>query len=434
MALIKSAFFILIIFLLAFTYFTYIQQKVPYHADEYEWIGRSYFFDLLIHRKFNDPLWNSYYSYDHPKLVYYLYGAYLYPAYSNSTENSYIHFLSLYAVNQTGTESTPKWDLINNQYKQIYKNSHSNCAFDFCKSIILVKKVRLLNIVLLSLSCVLIYLLSELFFNKIYAFFATLIWITNPIVWKFGIMAIGEGTFLLFFNLSIYLLFLIYGKSKQNIFYFIFFAISAALCFSTKLHGLLLIFIFYSFVFFDTILNLFQKKTIKLFMKFKRVAITTTLFLTVTYILNPFLWLNPFYNTVKLFTHRLLTSQGQAQSYPASSLHTVRERLLTIYFYLFGSLQRLPFRYHTICWTILVVLFLIGIYFIARQITNKMLLFFSTFVIILLIFMSIMLTLSWERYYNILVFPFILILVLGIKCIVNNIPFTNFLSKKIISA
>lgn len=176
---------------------SYVNKNLSYHADEYEWVGRSYFFDLLIQQKFQDPLWQSYYSYDHPKLVYYLYGAYLYPSYLYSQESSYTDFLKKFHIIQDGTDDTPSWYAIQYAYKSI--DETSNCQNKYCQSILLIDQVRILNIIMLSFTTVLIYLITRLILNSIYSTVVTILWIMNPIINIWGVMAVGEGTFLLFF-------------------------------------------------------------------------------------------------------------------------------------------------------------------------------------------------------------------------------------------
>lgn len=432
-----------IIFILLFSILYYYVLKInnlPFHADEYEWVGRSYFLNLLINRKLDDPLMNSSYSYDHPKVVYYLYAITLYPDYivkkNTGVAKEYIEYLHHHKLYQDLSARTPTWDDINYQFQKINNQNLTNCTYEYCKSVLLIAKARRLSLILLALATVITYQLSYMVLrNRFFALISSLYWGMNSIIVTWGLLAMAEGTFLFFFNLGLLLLFNIFCYHKKNKIKFLFFGFISALCFSTKIHGLLLLIIFILI----HCINLYSdkvktnSKSQKYFDFSSQLLLTVITFIVISFILNPIFWKNPIQGLHRLYLHRIETAQSQQVLYPYSALPTVTSRLNRTFahFYWSNSDHSRIYFFNNFPAIIRIVFSLIGlISFIKIMSINKPVRYFLISSSILLCFISLYLLLDWDRYYNILVLPFILLFIRGIQTICYYIPFTHSFLKK----
>jgi len=85
----------LFIFIIFFTFYNNVYKKISItYWDEEAWLGRGYFFELLIKGDFNNPLWDTPLAFDQPKLTEYMYGAAIYPTYLKYKEKKTLTMLN----------------------------------------------------------------------------------------------------------------------------------------------------------------------------------------------------------------------------------------------------------------------------------------------------------------------------------------------------
>ncbi|OGK48580.1 hypothetical protein A3A93_03885 [Candidatus Roizmanbacteria bacterium RIFCSPLOWO2_01_FULL_38_12] len=402
-------------------------QTFSYFYDEYEWVGRSYFFDLAINRDFDNKLFESVFSYDQPMLVYYIYGAVLYPGYikekkfkPNLTFEKYLHTYDLYQDISMKTLSLRRLGYNFDEINSIKKDSA--CDRLLCKSTILIDKARLINVFILAVATFIVFNLFQILLNnKILSIIGTLFWGTNFVIMRWSLQAQAEAIFLFLFNLGILFIFLIFYKNKKRPIYFLAFGLISALCFSTKIHGFLLVVFFTVIYVFDLYDKAGKKKLPKnILPELKQFLLVMFVFSITTLVLNPYLWKNPVQRLGNLYSYRYNRALTHQTYYPASALQDAPSRLNAAMQHLFlekndGDYSR-NYHFGSIPAVIRVILFIIGLIFaIKASLKEKRVIYFFIITFISMIFIAFYLMLDWDRYYNILIFPLVVFFLYGIK-------------------
>jgi len=410
-----------------------------------QWVARSYFFDLVIRGKFDDPLMVSRYSYDHPKMVYYIYGLTLYPDYllkKNKLEvNTYIEYLNHYGFYQDNTKNTPVWNTTDAAFYEINKSTFKKCDIYLCDSLSLINKVRFINVILLALTTVVIFKLSQIILSSnIFGVLATFLWGINIIIMRWSLLAQAEAIFLLFFNTGLLLLFFTFTAKKRQTSYHYLFAVIAALCTSTKLHGSILIVIYFFLYLMVKRVALGKNRTQYFIKKYSLLAGTICLYITIVFLLNPLLWKGPIKKTVGIVRYRYYTALVQQQYSMSDALPDVPSRAGKIFHRLFINADKnipnneLSLNKELILLITKIDLFTLGLVSIVIAVLKKkkVAIYFMTSSIIIFIAALFYIMLDWERYYNILILPYSIIMVAGIQLIFNNIPSAYLSFKKIL--
>jgi hypothetical protein len=428
-------------------YLKLITQNTSYHADEYEWVGRTYFFYLFLKRDFDNSLFRSFYSYDQPKLVYYIYGLGLYPFYIKDKKNSKIHeftyidWLHQYNLFQDLTNRTPDWFVVNNQFVKFNQSINNKFLKTddnllYLKSLKLINIARLISILFFSISSVIVYFISLIIIKKVsYSILVCLFYFTNGIVSEWVSKAMAEGILLFFFNLCFLFLLLWF---KRRLFILIFFlAVFISLLTQVKINGIVL-FIFYNFILFLD----FFKKNINIKILFLSFFTFNFIFFILFLLLNPFVYMNFPKNFLFLFLHRYNTMISHQIKFPQTALLNFHERI----FFFFNSLIFPGFYMKTLFekngYSYLInyfklAIFILGFIELLRR-SFKDNFYFNLFIMFIFLFLIIIifLYLNWSRYFDILVLPILLIQALGFSSLMvfinnlNNSPFTHFFRKK----
>ncbi|MCM8787962.1 MAG: hypothetical protein NC935_07945 [Candidatus Omnitrophica bacterium] len=424
----KNILISILIFIFFFIFYSKEYKKIPIrYWDEHGWIGRGYYFDLYLKRDFKNDLWNNYYSYNQPKLAEYLYGFVLYPKY-----------LSYKKEEKLKNYDFAKFLIDHNFYKisskeyEYYKNSKNEFinwgknpreVFDVSpeflikkfgsgikKTINLVYAARKINILILSLTVVIVYLLSVILSkSKAVAILTSIFYGTNILIVNASLRAQSEGLFLFLFNLSLLLLILFFQNDKNSFkIGLAFFSVSAFLT-ATKLNGLMMPVIFNLIGFFIFIYKFFNKNKVctKIL---KTLLFGNILFFFVFVFHHPLLIKNPLNGLILLFNHRYNTALHQAEyELPETALWSFKDRILAIYKNFFSEKEIIYYNNYFIfknliskhpkIFSYLFLLSFIGGLFLFIKEKIKLFWYFLVTFALIILFMGFYLMLNWDRYF-----------------------------------
>jgi len=415
-----------IILLIIFIYlYSIFSKKIPVsYRDEMMWVGRSYFFDLYIKGDFDNPIWQSRYAYEQPKLAEYVYGAWLYPKYlkeklqQNDPHFDYIKFLFRNGFYMTHGYYQNNYKIID--FDETFIGFHEDYlrkyGTDSINTVNTVYYARIINFFLLALAAVIFYYVVYLYKNFIVALLMVFFYSFNPLFIDSGLKAHSEALFVLLFNSSLFVLTLYFVK-KRSLKYLIIFSILAGLCMSTKLNGIMLIFIYF-------VINFFSSRNI--FHIFLSFLFSILIFI----VLNPFTYSNPIIKIPQMFEKRMEAATVQSKQFPSNYLPTPASRLNRIYSNFFSS-NYYACEYNNIYFLsffskyppILLILFLCGIFseiYLAAKSNKKSLILLIIFLCILTT-MSFYLKLNWDRYYIQLIFFVVFYQYIGLAFLFDRI-------------
>lgn len=423
------AFFLFLI--LTFLYTHYI-NRLGYHADEYEWVGRSYYLNLVLTGDMDNLLWDSHFSYDHPKLTYFLFGAVLYPDFLVSGSHTYIDFLGKYNIYQIDYFRMPAWKEVQKEFDKINLGymTLDNCDSSYCQSIPLIHKVRLLSVFFLVSAGILVYFIARLLSGIFISILITLYWSTHIVIVLWGLSATGEAVFLFFFNLGLFVLFLLLGSGKYSLLDMTILGSILSLGFSTKIHGVVLFMLSGGLIFFDLLKQRLTSRLKNIESIVKPLLWMSFIFCVVIVLINPYLWLNPISKTKKMIDHRMTSAQKQQVSFPQDALYNPQQRVIGIYENLYANSGDNSII-HIIRTRLLLFFTGIGIVALFKERTRNVIsIYFLIFAFLITGFISWFLLLDWQRYYNILVLPYSVFIFKGISALFQYIPPTYLLLKK----
>jgi hypothetical protein len=302
--------------------------------DEMLWVGRSYFFETYLSLDFRNDVWNSFESYDQPKLAEYMYGLVLYPTYIREKETiknfpnpSFRNFLqsrSLYGTLSNVPSSAIIFQDRDSGDEDYYYHKYGERVF---KTLELIYRARIINFILLSASVIIFYfIMMQHVKSGIALVFAFIYGYNSQLIYS-GIKAHSEALFIFLFNASIFLLLRYFagGKPLKSLFLF---SMTVGLCMSTKLNGLLLLFSYYILEIWQNIRRIRYPALIQ---NMNRIMLSTTIALFIFIILNPFTFSNPFMRGLEIFEFRRKTSISQSKIFPEASLPDPFSRIRKTY-------------------------------------------------------------------------------------------------------
>lgn len=414
----------LIIITLFFSYRYFSKNLAISYYDEEEWVGGSYFFQFYINGNFDKNIWDTVSSKDQPMLTKFLFGAWLYPKYLNAKRNDnnldYSKFLISRGFNfvdglrsyafyvkslgnefvtlQTGDAGFSN-DLIRKYGNGIQKN------------IDLILYVRILNTMLLTAAVVVLTFFLKRQRGAVFALGFLFLYGFNTLIVDSGLRAHSEALFLLFFNSSMISMF-IYFLTGEKLRYLIIFSILLGLCFSTKLNGILLYFVYLT-LFIPNLISNHLKSGFLAWMA--KIVMPFFIAVTIFIVLNPYVFSDPLNKIRDMFKHRQNVVTSQMSLFPDDALLNIKDRFLQIPRVFYSNESIL--RYNNVKFDIgqkrfglvLFTLFAIGIYSEARKAKRGNKFSFMVLVTFFLVFLitGSYLQLTWERYLVHLVFFFI---------------------------
>lgn len=425
--IIKFVLIPLVLFLIFFIGYNQIYKQIPITFwDEEEWVGRGYFYELLVKGDFDSYLWIEDYGYDQPKMAEYLFGAVNYPKYlkakkEKGVDYDYGLFLSECGFREIRGYKYPKLPVYP-EYHTYWKCREGSMAED------LILSARRANIFLLSLNLILVYSLVLYVFGFIPAILTVILMGLNDFIITVNVVAHSESLFLFLFNLSLLLVFMIFFKKKERFWIYSLLGIVVGLLVQTKLNGLLVL------LTFDILIlgKLFiKKKPIKESLKvITFVFYVNLLSWSVFVVSNPYLYKAPLANTMYLYDYRNKAVQDQVKNFPDSALGAYPSRILSIYksyFTRFRSQEssyvfknRADFVNDIITFFMSPLLFLVGLFWSLRKTKSR--LFIVVFIILQLI-TGLYLVLDWQRYYAHLALFFMAFSVVGLITVINLIVY-----------
>lgn len=399
--------------------YTLWRQSVtlPYHADEYDYLSRGYFLNLIFQKDFTNTMWNSYDSYTQEKFPDYYYRTVLYLFHTPPPAP-----LPLTPLIAQWKES--RWCQKKEYSREncmsfadywIWNDTHfeNGFAVDHLPQDILAK-LSPINITRIG-SLVATYVILGLFFLILYRSFGywagvsgVLLLSFQPVFQAWFPRAMGDvflGLFLLAAMFCSIVWFDVHARSKRTGWVLIaLIGIMSGLAMSSKLVG------FFGSIYFCGLL--FQTK-----IQDKRTIvgiICLMLFFTlgVFFVLNPFMWSHPVHNIIFMFQHRENETLFYMNQYPPNGLFYLWDRFVV----LVSQIPRGPI------WNVIggwwgsfidAGLFAVGmatlIYNVLRKSGRARILsgYFLYWCIITLVSMVGYMGLRWDRYYM----PFILCIV-----------------------
>lgn len=429
-----------ILFFGVLLYYNKIISVLPYHPDEYQYTARSYFLELFIKKDFENPLWQSHYSYDQPKLSYYVFGIVLskFDLINNNLTN-HLHEHELY---QNLSRKTPYYfDLL--KLLAPFQNRNLStitnfCTIPLCKSIPIILEIRVINVILLSLVVVLVFHITlRITKNIISSLAACELFAYNELIMKSSLSATSEALFLLLFFFGVYLLITVNKLNDRK--FLILLSIVIALCTSTKLHGAILLPMYFGML----VLNAYVKNTKKIvFSVIAPALIVAFISFVIMVLIDPFLWKNPIGNILNYYEYRHTIVDVQQQLFSESALVDIPARIyaLTNHFFLAHNgnddYSKL-YNFQSMPSFIRSPFFVIGAIWLMRNWKNTQYLrAWATVVVVILSVHIFFQTLDWSRYYDIFVLVYVVMIASGLKELIKVIKLgkiSHFLLKDSIS-
>lgn len=402
----------------------YLQKihAIPFrYWDEYEWVGRSYFFEFYSAQDFNHPVWSNFESYDQPKLTELVFGYWLSSrfAYEFDEEGPYPYTAFLLKNGFTSLEQEQMEELVDigsielmDEYKWIDGKKYSDLENSSAAKI--VYQARMLNVFIMSLTVVVTYYLLLLYFHPVVAGIAAVYYGLNSLIMQSSLVAHSEALFLLTFTAALFFL-ILYLKNSMNRFYLLLFSLSTGLCASVKLNGIMLLFILCAISL--TFILKERKISVQIL---KNISISFLISFLVFVLLNPFTHSSPVANTVKLFQWRVYTSSYDKTV--RGYLDTPSERLESIISHFSTSegnkrFDTLSGNFLQINYLLLTILTIGGLLFYSIRIRRydvEALVVVVAFVVIVSA-MSIYLYFDWPRYYVQLVLLIVIFQISALK-------------------
>jgi len=472
--IIKYIVFPLLIFIVFFVIYSKkaVNSNSLYYYDEYSWIGRGYYFELLINGDFNNKLWEVYNVDADPKLASYIYGLANYPTYKKVNKKNYDMFQFLIDKNMFAPEFQSERNISSyiKYYQQkkdyLYWNKAEANGLTINKlvqkyglgieeSLKLILRARKIAVIFFCLSILTVYFIGGLFFNNLFlALILSIFYGGSFLLSEYGVIAYTEPIFLFFFNTGLFLIIKLLNNKilrRKRIFFSILLGVIIAFTNQTRLNGILLLFIYYAAVFLN-IIDLFKRKQVILIKEIIFSTIITTISAFTIYILlDPFLYTNTFKNIIFQYqgTYQQSINQYYSVSHISERLATIKERILFVYqnffkeqysyilpYYLVNSFKTYTYLWFLQILTKNILLITFNIFFVAGFISlitriKKTILDYRHTVLLvyfLVTFFStiISLSLAWGRYTILLILPFNLIILSGFVTIYR-------LMKKILS-
>lgn len=409
---------------------------VVYQCDEYSYLHKSYFAELYLSGKFNDPAWQNGDAYDQAKLMEYIYAipsqvlynqSFIELAQSEGNKNnkSYINY-----SDWAKTYGQPGKNLeISQKLKNVVIFGRYISAF-FTVSYILI-------------TVLIIFILTESSYFITYLVFIFLV--THPIINIHGRQILADSALNFFLSLGLLVLlkwwknFFINPRSNRTILLTIFSGIVGGLAASIKINGFLHL-ISAQIIFLVAGGIILREKSLSRLKIILRslvfILLQAVLTLGLFYTLHPSIWNNSLSNFQRFFSWRNWITIYYQNYFKEDNIATIFQAIKFIFlrvagympgvgsigFYYEHRYYALPAAYYIIPSLVLFVFGLLNFY---KAIRSKKILIFQApaFIWSLSLITSIVfyLKLDWTRYYWPLFLPFLIIYASGLQLLVRQI-------------
>jgi hypothetical protein len=299
-----------------------------FHIDEWGFVGKSYYFDLLFIKKdTKDPRWHQDFQEalvdaEQPKVGPYIYGLTLHLAGIPDIEKKFeaIEFGKL-------KENEIPW--INLWWNQELKNLPQNLL----PKIELIRTARFTSVLFSLGTFLLIGILGYKTKGLLFGILSTVLIATNSLMYTFGKRAMTDSIQLFFFflNLTLVMIFLeaLKGKDNQKITLLsLVLGINAALGVGVKISGILILFFLTILIFALLYLQTKQQKSPLPLLKSYFLIIIS--FLVVFVLLHPYLYHHTIKHFFSMFLNRLIASQDYMKGMPITAIYSRWEALTLI--------------------------------------------------------------------------------------------------------
>ena len=437
-----------VIFAGFFYYYSSQAQSLDsrYYFDEYAWIGRSHYFELLLKGDLSNPRWDVIHRDGDPRLSSYIFGMFIYPDYLREKHKSdggfdmvrYLIQRNVYEQRFMNEETHNAYSGYLSNKKLFWKPSYADSkklndllvtyGQNFNDTISLIFRARMASVLLSSISVVVVFLLySKLFKSTVMGLILTLLYGLSSLIVTYGTIAYTEPLYLLLTNLILLITVYIVTSKKYPVFYTILLTVFLALLNQTKLNGVLMLIITYSLVFIKHLVKNIRLILITLFG-------LINIFALVYIGTNPTLYKQPLNRIIKqyewtfmvnidqqsdkIFENHILNSPYQRfefiNDYFTSPQHrSIRPKFLT---------DKEVAKVYVAIYSFLIFLGLTkSVIDIGRQKSINAV--NSTVVIGVVIYISLLfyVTLAWERYLIGLVFFIVFFIGQGVSLILNTV-------------
>lgn len=388
----------LLFYILISSYFTNLKTH-RFHIDEYEFIRKSYYFDLFfVKRDLSDPRWYRYDAPAQPKVGPYIYGAALHLAGISDIENN----LQSLGFSQFSVEGEVWW-------KKFWwqKLDHLPAGLPpILHPVWLGRNVA----VLFSLGALLLlFLLAAKIRGFLFGWVAVFLLGTNSLMFDYGRRAMTDSMQLFFFLANLLLAFFfskaLKGKDSKNIFLLsVALGLNLALGVGVKISGILSLLFLAALFSLLLILQRHSRKMIRLTI-FGSLTLGIT-FASVFTILHPYLYRNPLPQFVSMFTSRMEGESNYQLVYPGTAVASRWQAVTTIVKR--TLVAKTGYTNFSLSWFPLdLFLFVTGFWFMAKTATKKLTLsrkisgelILLLWTVIVITSLALYLHSDWPRYY-----------------------------------
>lgn len=397
-----------VLFIMGVVYFWNLPNQ-SMHEDEHVWIQRGaiFFEKFFIKADFSNPIWQSYYSYDQPKLGEYLYGGFTRLVYREDAQGLFERTdFNQGETGLTDSRQSDKWWLVyqaQSPQQQFIPNQWQSAYQIIIWS-------RYLAVVFGIGALIFFFLIGRLIEGFWLGFTAMILLAQHPLFFRLSRQAIADSILIFFILGSLYwsLVFIKkkWKKSSDQIPSLLALGIWYGLTASVKLNGLMVLALGATTTSLAAAKQAFNRKTGYLKVIWQtaaKVAIVALLAVGVFVFFNPFVWSNPVDKVLFMFVARQEVAQGMQSAYPQSAYYSFIERLEAV---AEETIFTGKINQRTLPWIpgpIDLVLVIMGGFFILFNLIikkgNLVLVVFILWLLGALFFMGHYLTIGFDRYF-----------------------------------
>jgi hypothetical protein len=366
--------------------------------DEISWFFHTEFFERAFLRSdVTDPSWTEYEGYDHPQLSKFTFGFYL-----------WLTDRQIFEKRNALAQKYGRWGFY------FYPGMDTIMKVEFAP---IINSMRQLNVwfaaATVVVSGLILYLLHT---HPVICLMMMAALAVNPLFQLTMIRGTADAQiiFFLFVSLLFFVVFLI----RKSPVWLILFTVSVALAISSKLTGLLAVFMYIAWQVGSGVLSNFRE------IRWRQTALVFIAVFLIWVILNPTTYANPVMNSLEFIRFRYRQSLVLQQSFPDIALWNIPDRLHAIHCTLFtagcGSdyTQGITFNNSIVNYALLIIgLVSLSVSFMTQRRPTQ---FFLTAVTVIFVTIGFYLPLNSDRYYLPIYVSVVMVQFLGIHSIMKS--------------